>query len=80
MQNFEISHDIFTAHKRSCRKVMFLHLSVILFTWEVPSRGQGFHPGVGKPPRGCHPKWGSIHGVAVKGRGCHEGGAVKGVP
>ena len=30
---------IFTVHKRSCRKIMFLHLSVILFTGE-----EGVHP------------------------------------
>ena len=32
---------IFTARKRSCGKVMFLNLSVILFTGEVSGSGCG---------------------------------------
>ena len=34
--------DLFTARKRSLGKVMFLHLSVILFTWGSVSGGGEF--------------------------------------
>ena len=40
---------IFTVRKRSCEKVMFLHLSVILFTG-----GRGVHPPWQTQPPGRH--------------------------
>ena len=49
---------VITVRKRSCGMVMFLHLSVILFTWGggCPGPGPGGYPGLGESrPRlgGC---------------------------
>ena len=42
-------HEFITVHKRSCGRVMFLHLSVILFT------GARCIPPLGRHPPGRHP-------------------------
>ena len=51
-------YPIFTARKRSCGKVMFLHLCVILFTGESLSRGSLSRVSV----------WGLCKGGSLSGR------------
>ena len=62
--------DLFTARKRSFGKVMFLHLSVILFTWGVCVRGGGVSV----------QRVVSVQGVSVQGGGgfCPGGSFVRG--
>ena len=50
--NYYLPATKITARKRSCRKVMFLHLSVILFTGRVSVQVGGLCPKVGLCPEG----------------------------
>ena len=62
-------HHIFTARKRSCVKVMFLHMSVILFTG-----------GVLCPGRGGLCQGGSLTGGLCPGGSLSKGGLCQGDP
>ena len=58
---FLLQIHIFTACKRSCGEVMYLHMSVILFTGgESLSRGRGVS-------RGISIQWGLCHGGRAGG-------------
>ena len=61
---------IFTARKQSCGKVMFLNLSVILFTGGGVSVGGGLCPREGRCPRGS----------LCPGGLCPGGGVISGRP
>ena len=90
------SKHFITARKRSCGKVMFLHLSVILFTgegslsrWGVSVQGSlcpgglclgGSLSGKSLSREGGLCPWGLCLGVSVQGGLCLEGGLCQGDP
>ena len=68
-------NTVITARKRSCRKIMFLHLSATLFTGEGSLSSGGV--GVGSvQPRGLCP----AGGVSVQQGGLCLGGSLSGRP
>ena len=70
MRPFEgdVAFPFITARKRSWGKVIFLHLSVILFTGGVPGRRgawSGGVPGPGGVPGGDPPEWLLLRAVRI---------------
>ena len=74
----DILFELVTVRKRSCGKVMFLHLSVILFMGEVSVQG-GLCPWGGGLCLGeSLSRWLSVQGVSVQGDLCLGGSLSKG--
>ena len=61
---------VITTRKRSCEKVMFLQVSVILFSMGVPGPGGVSAPGEVPAPGGCLLPGGACSWDDVYSRGC----------